>query len=85
MDTESTDDDDTFVPDENEPEVAKSLDHAMSNIARALNTLHKLGVPQDLVLKLVESRANLRSRADRTCVAPAACQTSSASRFRSAP
>lgn len=60
MDTESTDDGETFGPDENEPEATKKLDQAMTDLARALNTLHGLGVPQDLVLKLVASLTKLR-------------------------
>jgi hypothetical protein len=51
---------DDYVPDEHEREAARELDQAMANIARALNTFHKLGLSQELILKLVESRAQLR-------------------------
>jgi len=36
----------------------------MANIARALHAFHQWGVPQDLVLRLVERRSNLRWQAD---------------------
>ena len=61
MDTEPTD---AFYDDTHEPEAAKELDQAMANIARALHAFHQLGVPQDLVLKLVERRSNFRWQAD---------------------
>lgn len=60
MDTESINDGDTFVVDEHEPEAARGLDQAMTHVARALNAFHRLGVPQDLALMLVERRAKLR-------------------------
>jgi hypothetical protein len=61
MDTESTN---AFYDDTDEPEAAKELDKAMANIARALHVFHQRGVPQDLVLRLVERRSNLRWQAD---------------------
>ena len=64
MAAKPNDDDDMFVPDENEPELAKELDKAMGYIIRALNIFDKLGVSQDLVLKLVAIRARLRWHPD---------------------
>lgn len=61
MDTEPTD---AFYDDTDEPEAAKELDNAMANIVRAIHAFHKWGVPQDLVLRLVERRSNFQWQAD---------------------